>query len=343
MKTVCFYGNPSKSLHANVIAVHVSPSLHNICLDKNQLLHVDERCPPGCRCIYRPSSATLDIECSNTNLSVLPLELPALPKSYTTYKLDFSNNRLLHRLEHRDYFINTSVLDISDCVIDDIPLDFWKDISIMKIVLIDENSLKSLPLDTVSVSPSSLLSLDRSQWACLCENSWMLLWLHQINRSMVNVDGLLCGSLERLSWKNIMKISAEELCHDPVTEDRALRALLISLSVSSVVGIAVVLMSVAVIVHLLRVKLYNTWKFNPFDRDECLGEDMDYDVFLSCSSDDNLPHGNDIRERLEQCGYRVCYPPRDFVAGELIFVNIDNAVARSKRTVCLVTSHFLQR
>jgi len=340
IKTVCFYGNPFTSLHANVIAVYVSPSLHNICLDRNQLLHLDERCPPGCRCVYRPSSATLDIECTNTDLAVLPLELPALPKSYTTYKLDFSNNRLLHRLEHRDYFINTSVLDISDCVIDDISLDVWKDISVVKIVLVDENSLKSLPLDAVS---ASLLTLDRNRWACLCENTWMVLWLHQINRSMANVDGLLCGSLERLSWKNIMEISTEELCHDPVTEDRALRALLISLSVSSVVGIAAVLMSVGVIVRLLRVKLNITWKFHPLGRDECLGEDMDYDVFISCSSNDNLPHGNDIRERLEQCGYRVCYPPRDFVAGELIFVNIDNAVARSKRTVCLLTPHFLQR
>jgi len=37
-----------------------------------------------------------------------------LPKSYTKYKLDFSNNRLLRRLEHRDYFVNTSILDVSN-------------------------------------------------------------------------------------------------------------------------------------------------------------------------------------------------------------------------------------
>ena len=164
-------------------------------------------------------------------------------------------------------------------------------------------------------------------------------WLHLVQHSLVNVDGLLCGSPARLRGKNIMKISDEEFCHDPVSEERV-RAVIISLSVA---GAVVVLLPVAIIVYRLRVKLYTRWKFHPFDRDECLGEDMDYDVFLSCSSDDNLPHGNSIREQLEQRGYRVCYPPRDFVAGASIYENIYNAVVRSKRTVCLLTTNFLQR
>ena len=299
-----------------------------------------ERCPPGCRCVYRPANATLHVCCSNTNLSVLPLELPELPKSSTKYKLDFSNNRLIRRLEHRDYFINTSILDISNCDINDIPLNVWKDISTMKKVLLDGNSLKSLPPDVAVLITSSIsLSLVRNPWACLCENRWMSKWLHLVQHSLVNVDGLLCGSPARLRGKNIMKISDEEFCHDPVSEERV-RAVIISLSVA---GAVVVLLPVAIIVYRLRVKLYTRWKFHPFDRDECLGEDMDYDVFLSCSSDDNLPHGNSIREQLEQRGYRVCYPPRDFVAGASIYENIYNAVVRSKRTVCLLTTNFLQR
>ena len=298
-------------------------------------------CPPGCRCVYRPGNATLHVHCSNTNLSVLPLELPELPKSDTKYKLDFSNNRLLRRLEHRDYFINTSILDISNCAVDDIPLNVWKDISTMKEVLLGGNSLKSLPpnVATVPMTSSISLKLVRNPWACSCENRWMSKWLHLVQHSLVNVDGLLCGSPARLRGKNIMKISDEEFCHDPVSAERT-RAVIISLSVA---GAVVVLLSVAIIVYRLRVKLYTRWKFHPFDRDECPGEDMDYDVFLSCSSDDNLPHGNGIRQQLEQRGYRVCYPPRDFVAGVSIHENIYNAVVRSKRTVCLLTSNFLQR
>jgi len=79
-------------------------------------------------------------------------------------------------------------------------------------------------------------------------------------------------------------------------------------------------------IYPLRVKLYSRWKFHPFDQYECLREDMDYGVFLSCCSTDNLPRGNEIRVQLEQRGYRVCYPHRDFIAGEAVYHNICNGV-----------------
>jgi len=137
-----------------------------------------------------------------------------------------------------------------------------------------------------------------------------------------------------------MSVSGETFCEDPAS--KAVKRTL-SISLSSVFGVLAILLSVGVIVYRLRVRLYSRWKFHPFDRDECLGEDLIYDLFLSCSSSDNLPHGNEIRLQLEQRGYRVCYPPRDFVPGETIFNNIGNAVVRSKRTVCFLTSQFLLR
>ena len=111
----------------------------------------------------------------------------------------------------------------------------------------------------------------------------------------------------------------------------------------TVEGVIVLLLSLGAVLYRLRVRLYTSWNFHPFDRDECLGEDLLYDVFLSCSSSDNLPRGNAIRERLEERGYRVCYPPRDFIPGETIHDNIYNAIVRSKRTVCFITAQFLRR
>jgi len=138
----------------------------------------------------------------------------------------------------------------------------------------------------------------------------------------------------------MLDISDVEFCVDP-TKEAVRRALTISVTI--IAGTVIVLLIVGVIVYRLRIQVYSRWKFHPFDRDECPGEDMLFDVFISCSSRDNLPHGNAIREQLEQRGYRVCYPPRDFVAGETIHENIYAAIVRSKRTVCLLTAHFLQR
>ena len=300
-----------------------------------------EHCPPGCRCVHRPANATLHVYCSNTNLTVLPLELPKLPKSFTKYKLDFSNNRGLYRLDHRDYFVNTSILDVSNCNLNSVDFDIWKDLANIPQVFLDGNQLQSLPSSVAAVSLEKVrISLGRNPWKCSCDASWMSSWLRSVKHSLTSTSDITCSTPSRFLKRNIMSISSEKFCVDP-TSEAVKRTLTISLS--SAAAVVTVLLSICVIVYRLRVKLYARWKFHPFDRDECLREDMHYDVFLSCSSNDNLPHGNGIRQQLEQRGYRVCYPPRDFIAGEAIADNIYNAVVRSKRTVCLLTARFLQR
>ena len=300
-----------------------------------------ERCPAGCVCVHRPANATLHVYCSNRNLTVLPLELPELQDNRTKYKLDFSNNKLLRRLEHRDYFVNTSILDLSDCIVDE--ASKWQEIVKIPVVSLFGNSITSMPplFRWINITNREM-NLANNPWDCSCDNKWMSDFFSSIANRLT--QKILCYSPPRLHGKNIIQISDEEFCVDPATKaaSQAVKKTL-KISMSSLASTVVVLLSVGVIVYRLRVKLYTKIKFHPFDRDECLGEDMDYDVFLSCSSDDNLPHGNRIRELLEQHGYRACYPPRDFVAGDTICDNIYNAVVRSKRTVCLLTEHFRQR
>jgi len=168
----------------------------------------------------------------------------------------------------------------------------------------------------------------------------MISWLKSVKNNIINPDSVVCSSPTRLKNRNIIGISENEFCVDPAS--KAFKRTLI-ISMSTVAGAVLLVVSVGVIVFRLRVRLYTKWKFHPFDRDECPGEDMLYDLFLSCSSSDNLPYGNGIREQLEQLGYLVCYPPRDFLAGGTIHDNIYNAVVRSKRVVCLLTAQFLQR
>ena len=326
-KTFC--GKPDSLYGRRVISV---PLEKFVC-------QLTERCPLGCRCAYRPESATVHVYCSNTNLTALPLQVPPLPKSYTKYKLDFSDNRLLRRLEHRDYFVKTSFLDVSNCGIERI--DNWIDVFGVKNVYLHGNRLTSLPQSVATLNVSTkYLSLYNNPWTCSCDDKWMADWLSSTSRHLTFAKDISCKSPTRLRGKQILQISNKEFCSDPVSEARSLAVLTSTLSFA---GVAVALLSFGVIVYRLRVKVYTRWRFHPFDRDECLREDMLYDVFLSCSSDDNLPHGNGIREQLEERGYRVCYPPRDFIAGETIFDNIYNAVVRSKRTVCFLTPHFLQR
>jgi len=307
----------------------------------------NDGCPSSCRCVHRPANDTLHVYCSNTNHTVLPIELPELPKSYTKYKLDFSNNRLLRRLEHRDYFVNTSILDLSNS---DIQLaesaDVWNDILKIPQLNLYGNKLTSLPQSIVSLNVTTVsLNIANNSWDCSCDNKWISGWLNAISNRLT--QDVLCDRPPRLSGKNIIQISEKEFCVDPVVEAAVEAAAEASkrvstITMSSVAGVVVVLLFVIAVFYRLRVKLYTRWKFHPFDRDECPVEDMDYDVFLCCSSLDDEPVGNTILDSIEANGYRVCYHERDFMPG-LIADNIEKSVTRSKRTVCLLTNNFIQR
>ena len=305
-----------------------------------------EHCPAGCVCFFRPKNPTVHVYCSNKNITFLPHELPELPDDYlanlqsTKYKLNFSNNRHLSRLEHRDYFVNTAILDVSNSGVDNV--SDWEEIANIPDVSLFGNKLTSLPLSCLLINTTGKLNLASNLWDCSCENKWMS---HCFSSIAVRLtQKVLCYSPSRLSGKDITQISDEEFCVDPASEaaSKAVTRTL-TVSMSSVASVIVFLLLVGVIVYRLRVKLYTRWKFHPFDRDECLGENMDYDVYFCCSYEDHDPHALRIVQLVESKGYRVCYHERDFLPGERITDNISRAIERSKRTICLLSENFLAR
>ena len=298
-----------------------------------------DQCPPGCQCVYRPENVTLHVYCSSANISSLPLHLPPLPKSYVKYKLDFSSNKLLRRLEHRPYFVNTSILDVSNCSLTEINTDVLKNVSGFKAVNFRENMLQSFPRQASTVNISARLLLGLNPWECSCDNSWMIEWLRSLSGKILDPGDIICRAPSRMSGRNVLKSTEDDFCDDSIQ-----RNLTVTLSAASAVVAVIVMLVIAVILmYILREKCYKRWKFHPFDRDECVGEDMDYDVFLCCSSEDDHPHGRRIVELIESKGYRVCYHERDFWPGQLITDNMVLAIERSKRTVCLISNNFLRR
>ena len=301
------------------------------------------RCPARCRCVYRPANATLHVDCAAANLSALPFDLPRLPKSFDRYKLDFSANKLLRRLDNRSYFVHTSVLDVSRCAVDHVDLSAWRQFARMQspfvvpTIYLHDNELESLPFEVTSVNLSSVrLTLGRNPWKCSCANGWMIGWFRSLRSVSQDDVGAVCASPSRLKGRGVTLSTGRDFCVDP-----SMTVLKISLS-STLSAVAFSLMS-ACVLYRLRVRLYKRFKFHPFNRDECDGEDMDFDVYLCCSSKDHNRHGRRILETLESRGYRVCYYLRDFLGGAAITESMIQSVIRSKRTVCLVSNNFLRR
>jgi len=184
-----------------------------------------------------------------------------LPDSRTKYKLDFSNNQRLRRLEYRNYFVNTSILDVSNTGVE--VIEDWEEVAKIPDINLFGNKISSLPPTYLSINVTAgKLNLANNSWDCSCDNKWMSEWFTSIADRLT--QKVLCYSPPRLQGKNIVQVSDEEFCVDPASEaaSKAVKTAL-TINLSSVAGVVVVLSSVGVIVYRLRVKLYTRWKFHP--------------------------------------------------------------------------------
>lgn len=292
---------------------------------------VNDGCPPGCQCSYRPGNSTVHVSCSVNNFTSLPLQLPPLPKSYAKYKLDFSNNKLLRRVDYRPYFTKTAFLDVSHCSVEQISFEAWRALVTMSEVFLNDNSMMRVPREYTQLNITSRsISLQRNLWDCSCDRDWMHDWFNSVSVHLSSPSSILCHSPRRLRGTSIMKMHKRAFCVDPVK-----RAVAVCLA--AVFGTVGLFIAICVAVYCLRVWMHRRWQFHPFDRDECVGEDMDYDVFLSCSADDQETHGRRLLELIQSKGYRVC-PPTAYATDDVM-----SAVSRSRRTVCLLSKHFIKR
>ena len=292
---------------------------------------LDDGCPAGCKCKYRPANATVHVSCHWNNFTSLPARVPPKPKTYAKYKLEMPDNKRLRRLEHRPYLANTSWLDVSHCSVEDINSETWRELVHIQTVFLNDNSMTKIPREVSDMNITSWsIALQRNQWDCSCDRRWMHDWFNTDSDHLYNPSSILCESPPRLRGTSIMKMYRDKFCVDPVQ-----RAIAVStVAVCGSVGLLVVL---CVAIYCLRVRMHRSWNFHPFDRDECAGEDMDYDVFLSCSLEDRETHGRRLADLMESKGYRVFKP------GAYSTDETSEAVQRSRRTVCLLSKHFIKR
>ena len=296
---------------------------------------VENQCPAECVCTDQPSTRTMIINCTNAGLTDLPDTLPLLNlhPGYN-YQLVFTNSSF-SRLNYKAYLENTKHIDLSSSNIEEIDSRTWKAFQNMSDIRLNDNKLKTF--NRISLyGLQAKFDIQNNPITCDCENQWLKSWLESMGDKILNAKGILCNEPYWLKNKPVILLQTEEFCSSrPFTQAEVLEMTIIP----SVGGLVLIILISVALLRTFRVTIYKYVKIHPFDRDECEGEDMEWDVFLASSKEDEeVSQG--LITLLENEGLRVCFHENDFIPGERIIDNIINAIEKSKRVLCLLTRNF---
>ena len=167
------------------------------------------------------------------------------------------------------------------------------------------------------------------------KSQWLKSWLNSLNGSFTNSNGVNCYAPYWLNGRSILSLDEGEFCRGPPYTMEAI----LEITIPSIYVVILLNLFAAFLLRRFRIQIYKYVKLHQFDRDECNGEDIDYDVFLACASEDGAL-GYPILKFLEENHCKVCYHKKDFIPGESISNNIINAIVKSKRVLCLLTKNF---
>jgi len=259
-----------------------------------------------------------------------------MPETQKVFVLDFSGNNISH-LQPRDYFRHTAYLDLSNSQLINIADDAWLQLINVDKIYLHDNLLTTIPsVENISNFQFSVLSLYNNPLSCSCNQAWLKMSLNSVYDRLQIPSAILCHSPPRLKGRAIFTIKDEEFCNEP-TDTQIVN----TISIISAVIAVVLFIAVFVIFRTFRVKVFSTLGVHFFDRDECEGEEMDYDVFLAFAHEDTV-QARELLTFLQFNSCKVCFHQRDFKAGESIIDNIIQSIYKSKRVLCLISVDFLR-
>ncbi|XP_064598580.1 interleukin-18 receptor accessory protein-like [Liolophura sinensis] len=130
----------------------------------------------------------------------------------------------------------------------------------------------------------------------------------------------------------------------PTQQDLGRTKLIIIIGSVSGLGVVIVVTLVIYRVYRHKSKDYDhlEWEEPDLRHYEFPNYEMEFDAFISYSSDDEEWVKHILFKRLRNDGYNICVDFKDFTPGMPIAENIMDAIYKSKRTLIVMSEHFLK-
>ncbi|XP_031193249.1 toll-like receptor 5 [Mastomys coucha] len=259
------------------------------------------------------------------------------------------------------------VLYLNNNYLNFLPPGIFKDLVALQKLSLSANKLTvlspgSLPanLEVLDISRNQLFSPDpglfsslhvlditHNEFVCDCELRTFIFWLNHVNVTLSgSPEDIYCMYPNSLLGSSVYNTPTEDC-----DEEEAMRSLKFSLFILCTVTLAVFLIIALIVVKFRGICFlcYKTLQRLVF-KDKVRNLEPSgyrYDAYFCFSSKDFEWAQNALLKHLDahyssRNRLRLCFEERDFIPGENHISNIQAAVWGSRKTVCLVSRHFLR-
>ncbi|GJQ74437.1 putative leucine rich repeat N-terminal domain protein [Trypoxylus dichotomus] len=308
----------------------------------------ENACPRGCSCDLHPYYKSFNITCNNRNLTTPPPVPKFIPKTYKDFTgfqsiftinklvIDLSNNFIKRFTEKDSSYVNASDLYLSYNELNRID---WLPPRLESLRL-DGNKLENLDYKAILALNNSerleRLILRDNVWNCDC-NLFNFTELVRAKRLMIPfANRILCTD-----GRKVMELSEDDLCN--------LSNQVLLTTIGACLFTLLVLLGLAAILYKkyeyhVKIWIYNNPTLQRFVTEYDLDKDKLYDAFVSYSHEDEEFVAKELVSILEAGAnpYKLCVHVRDWVVGEFICKQITESVEKSRRTIIVLSPHFLE-
>ncbi|XP_056424389.1 toll-like receptor 5 isoform X2 [Hyla sarda] len=295
----------------------------------------------------------------------------SIPKNNSVLYLDLSDNMIQliwEKGQCLEMFNNLNALQILQLSSNHIrfyPYRIFSGLTSLQVLNLSSNFLSNITPDILPVSVHTLdisrnqlfspnpdvflhlgtIDLRHNQFICQCPLFKFLIWLNTTNTSLIgDREDIYCAFPEDLRYTSLYDIDSS-VC-DELT---VLGPLMFALFVLSSVVIATFMTVVIIYNHFRGVfcGLYMRLIKSVLEEEPQEENTSKYDAYLCYARKDfvwveNVFIKNLDSEYSDRNRFNLCFEERNFIPGEDHVMNIRDSIWNSRKTICVVTKHFLR-
>ncbi|XP_028897761.2 protein toll-like [Zeugodacus cucurbitae] len=298
-------------------------------------------CPAACNCHY--DGQALYINCTHALLESLTQLPRPMQVSLTRSTLDITHNRFFELPSNLTFgYANVTRLYAAHNRLENIQSAHLPP----QLQLLDVRSNRLARLSNSFIlhhlnesATLQQLYLSENPWLCDCDAEQLMYAVRAHRKRIPDVALLACANLQNTS---LLKARYAEVCVPASVRRLRLLWLLFSLSLAVIVLISLLALYYKYYLEL-HVWLYAHNMFLCCIREYELDKEKTFDAFISYAHQDAHFVNNILLPGLEQFEpkFRVCTHERNWLAGAYIPEQIIESVAQSRRTIIVLSQHFI--